>query len=364
MQTKKKLHPSAAVRNLKFHQAINEAIDICMTEDPRVYLIGLGVPDPKGVFGTTLGLQEKHGSHRVMDMPTAENGMTGVAIGSALVGMRPIMVHQRMDFALLAMDQIVNNAAKWFYMYGGKNSVPIVIRLIIGRGWGQGAQHSQSLQAWFAHIPGLKVVMPVTPYDVKGLLIASVEDNNPIIFIEHRWLHNTFGNVPAGIYRVPLGKARIARTGADATVVATSHMVIEALQAAQILSEVGVDLEVIDVRTVRPLDVDTIVESVTKTGHLLVADTGWKIGGFSAEIVSQVTELAFDSLKTSPKRLALSDCPIPTSQVLSKLCYPRAIDIVNEVCEMLDVSNSQIQIPSEISSIPLDIPNSSFAGPF
>ena len=188
-------------RELKFYQAINEAIDTCMAGDPSVYVMGLGTPDPKGVFGTTLGLAQKYGAERVMDIPTSENGMTGVAIGSALVGMRPIIVHQRIDFALLSIEQIVNQAAKWHYMFGGQMQVPLVIRMIIGRGWGQGPQHSQSLQAWFAHVPGLKVVMPSTPYDAKGLLISSIEDNSPVVFIEHRWLYNIAGNVPEGSYR-------------------------------------------------------------------------------------------------------------------------------------------------------------------
>ena len=230
-------------RELKFFQAINEAIDLCMAKDPAVYIMGLGVPDPKGVFGSTLGLQGKYGSTRVMDMPTSENGMTGVAIGSALVGMRPIMTHQRIDFALLAMEQIVNQAAKWHYMFGGRMSVPLVIRMIIGRGWGQGSQHSQSLQSWFAHIPGLKVVMPTTPYDAKGLLISSIEDNNPVVFIEHRWLYNISGHVPEGVYRVPLGQARVIKKGNDLTIVATSYMTLEALRAAEMLTEDGIRAE-------------------------------------------------------------------------------------------------------------------------
>src|ERR1700712_4498681 len=178
-------------RQRKFFEAVNEALDQCMTADPNVYVMGLGVPDPKGIFGTTLGLQAKHGAQRVMDMPTSENGMTGVAIGSALVGMRPVMVHQRFDFALLALEQIVNQAAKWSYLFAGQR-VPITIRLIVGRGWGQGPQHSQSLHAWLAHVPGLKVAMPATPSDAKGLLVAAIEDNNPVVVIEHRWLHQTF----------------------------------------------------------------------------------------------------------------------------------------------------------------------------
>ena len=259
-------------REIKFDQAINEAIDQCMAEDPAVYIMGLGVPDPKGIFGSTLGLQQKYGSARVMDMPTSENGMTGVAIGSALVGMRPIMAHQRIDFALLAVEQIVNQAAKWHYMFGGQMNVPLVIRMIIGRGWGQGPQHSQSLHAWFAHVPGLKVVMPTTPYDAKGLLIASVEDNNPVIFIEHRWLYNIVGHVPEEVYRVPLGRARVARQGKDLTIAAISYMVLEALRAADMLAADGIHAEVIDIRSLKPLDDELILKSVRKTGHLIVVE--------------------------------------------------------------------------------------------
>jgi len=262
------------IRQLKFFQALNEAIDLCMAMDPVVYVMGLGVPDPKGIFGTTLGLQQKYGSQRVMDMPTAENGMTGVAIGSALVGMRPILTHQRIDFALLAIEQMVNQAAKWHYMFGGQMRIPLVMRMIVGRGWGQGPQHSQSLQAWFAHVPGLKVVMPTTPYDAKGLLIASIEDNNPVVFIEHRWLYNITGHVPEGVYRVPLGRARVIRAGDDLTIAATSYMTLEALRAAEILAEDGVRAEIVDIRTLKPLDEGTILESVRKTGHLIVADAG------------------------------------------------------------------------------------------
>jgi len=350
-------------RELKFFQAVNEAIDLCMAKDPAVYIMGLGVPDPKGVFGTTLGLQQKYGSRRVMDMPTSEDGMTGVAIGSALVGMRPIMTHQRIDFAMLAMEQIVNQAAKWHYMFGGQASVPIVIRMIIGRGWGQGSQHSQSLQAWFAHIPGLKVVMPSTPYDVKGLLIASIEDNNPVIFIDHRWLYNITGNVPEGVYRVPLGRAKVVREGNDVTIVAASYMTLEALRAAQMLAEDGVRAEVIDMRTLRPLDDSLILESVGKTGRLIVADTGWKTVGFGAEIVARVAEAALGDLKSPPRRLALADCPTPTTPALANYYYPRAVHIVNTVRRMLGLGtdDSVLQVTT---GVPLDVPDISFTGPF
>ncbi len=350
-------------RELKYSQAIREATDQCLDRDSSVYLIGLGVPDPKGVFGTTLGLHEKYGAHRVMDMPTSENGMTGIAIGSALVGMRPIMVHQRVDFAILAMEQIVNQAAKWHYMFGGKMSVPMVIRMIVGRGWGQGPQHSQSLQSWFAHVPGLRVIMPTTPYDMKGLMVSSIEDNNPVICIEHRWLYNITGYVPEEIYRVSLGKARVMKEGEDLTIVAMSHMSLEALRAAELLEKEGFSIEVIDLRSLRPLDMPTVLESVRKTGHLLVADTSWKTGGFAGEIVSRVTEEAFGSLKAAPRRIALPDCPAPTSPSLANSFYPRTVDIIESIRKVL---GSEKDFPVLAIETPdyMDVPDPSFVGPF
>ncbi len=350
-------------RELKFFDAINEAIDLCMAKDSAVYVMGLGVPDPKGIFGSTLGLQQKYGSMRVMDMPASENAMTGVAIGSALVGMRPIMTHQRVDFALLAVEQIVNQAANWHYMFGGKMSIPLVLRMIIGRGWGQGPQHSQSLQAWFAHVPGLKVVMPTTPYDAKGLLISSVEDNNPVIFIEHRWLYNTIGHVPEEVYRVPLGQGKVVRDGSDVTIATTSYMTLEALRAAEILAADGISAEVIDVRTLKPLDKSLIRESVGKTGRLIVADTGWKTGGFSAEIVAQIAEEAFSDLKSPPQRVALPDCPTPTTPALANHYYPRAIHIVATARRMMGLSAGEV-VSDVTAPVPLDVPDVSFTGPF
>ena len=350
-------------RKLRFFQATKEAVDLCMAKDPAVYVMGLGVPDPKGIFGTTLGLQQKYGSARVMDMPASENGMTGVAIGSALVGMRPIITHQRLDFALLAVEQIVNQAANWHYMFGGKTSIPLVIRMIIGRGWGQGAQHSHDLQAWFAHIPGLKVVMPATAYDAKGLLISSIEDNNPVIFMEHRWLFNITDYVPEGIYHVPLGRARLVREGTDVTVAATSYMTVEALRASKMLTEDGVSMEVIDIRSLRPLDDSLILESVRKTGRLIVADSGWKAVGFSAEIVARVVESALGALKSPPKRVGLPDCPTPTTPALANQYYPRAVHIVATAKRMLGIvaDDDVLQAPT---STPLDIPDPDFIGPF
>lgn len=346
---------------IKFSEAIREALDFCLTNDPAVYLMGLGVPDPKGIFGTTLGLQEKYGKDRVMDMPTSENGMTGIAIGSTLMGMRPVMVHQRIDFAVLAMEQIVNQAAKWHYMFGGKMNIPLTIRFLIGRGWGQGTQHSQSLQSWFAHIPGLKVVMPATPADAKNLLIASINDNNPVMFLEHRWLYNIKGIVPEKITRELLGKSKIVREGTDVTIAALSYMTLEALRAADYLAEEGVSAEVIDIRCLRPFDSATLLESVRKTGRLIMADTGWATAGFSAEVLALAAEHAFSDLKCAPKRLTLPDCPIPSTPALANECYPRANEIAAAACEMVKARKaySYRKLPGL-----LDIPDPSFTGPF
>ena len=350
------------MRNLKFYEAIREATAISLQDDPSVYLIGLGVPDPKGIFGTTEGLQSQFGSDRVMDMPISENGMTGVAIGSALVGMRPILTHQRVEFALLSMEQIVNQAAKWFHMTAGKNNIPLVIRMIIGRGWGQGAQHSQSLESWFAHIPGLKVVMPATPYDAKGLLISAVEDNNPVIFMEHRWLHNTFGEVPEKKYKVPIGEAKIINKGSDITIVSHSYMSIEALKSAKILKKHNVSCEIVDLRSLRPLDVNTIITSVKKTKRLLVVDNGWTKFGVSAEIISSITEKIFSDLKSAPKRIGIEDVPIPSTRALAVHSYPTPSKIINAVSDLIGVEINLTE--EEKKQDPLDIPDQNFTGPF
>lgn len=350
------------MRQLKFSQAINEALDLCLGADPSVYVVGLGVPDPKGVFGSTIGLAQKYGEQRVMDMPTSENAMTGIVLGSAVVGMRPVLTHQRVDFALLSLDQIVNQAAKWHYMFGGRLRAPLVIRMIVGRGWGQGPQHSQSLQAWFAHIPGLKVVMPATAHDAKGLLIASIEDDNPVVFLEHRWLYNLVDRVPEGMYRVALGEARVVREGADVTIVASSYMTIEALHAAELLAGRGRRAEVIDLRTISPWDEEKVLESVRKTGRLIVADTGTRTVGFSAEVVARVVESAFEALKSPPVRIALPDCPTPTSPAIANHYYPRAIDIAAAADRMFGTMREPVAMT--VSDTPLDIPDPTFTGPF
>lgn len=350
-------------RVLNYAKAIHEALTLALRQDKRVICYGLGVDDPKGIFGTTLGLQQEFGPERVFDMPTSESAMTGVAIGAALNGVRPVMTHQRLDFFLLAMDQLVNNAAKWFYMFGGQRSVPVTIRLILGRGWGQGPTHSQNLQAWFAHVPGLKVVMPAFPGDAKGLLLSSIFDDNPVVFLEHRWLHNVEGIVPEGDYRVPIGKARRVAEGDDLTIVSMSYMTVEALHAVEHLVSAGVSCDLIDLRTIQPLDWDAVFESVRRTGRVLVLDTASAMGSVAGEIVARVSMECFASLKQPPMRLAMPDYPVPTSPVLSAGYYKRAEDIVDVVGGMLgkDLKADALRLGR---TTPHDVPGEWFKGPF
>ena len=351
------------MRELTYAEAIREAFAVALERDPRVMLIGLGVPDPKGFFGTTTDLQQKFGAERVMDMPCAENGLTGVALGAALNGLRPVINHQRLDFALLAMDPMCTQAAKWSYMFGGAMKMPVVFRMILGRGWGQGPQHSQCLHSWFAHIPGLKVVMPSTPHDAKGLLIAAIEDDNPVVFLEHRWLHHTKGHVPTGHYTVPIGPARQVRSGKDVTIVALSYMVLEAIDAAEKLARLGIEADVIDLRTLRPLDQTLILESVRKTGRLVVADTGWALAGMSAEIIATASVGAFGSLKAAPRRVCFPDCPTPTGPSLAAAYYPRAGHIIAAARATLGLpaDDADLAVPADVE---LDKPNPAFTGPF
>ena len=351
-------------RLITYAEALREAIEISMANDSRVFIIGEGVPDPKHIFGTTQGLKEKFGNDRVMDMPVSENGLTGICIGAAISGMRPILTHQRMDFSLLSVEQIINNAAKWYFMFGGQVSVPLVIRMMIGRGWGQGAQHSQSLQALFAHIPGLKVIMPATAHDAKGLLTSAIEDNNPVISLEHRWLFNLQDEVPILKYTIPIGKGNILHKGTDITIVATSYSAIESLTVALALEKKGIEVEVVDLRSLRPLDEKLIIRSVAKTGRLLVVDTGWTMYGITGEIISKVVEKIFDKLKVPPKRLALPDIPIPSAPNLTKGFYPDKYDIAATVLRMLGKSTSKVSQLFPFSTTPHDVPDMTFKGPF
>lgn len=307
-------------RMITYSQALREATELEMARDPSVFVMGQGVDDFKGIYGTTLGLADRFGAERVFDTPLSEEGMTGVAIGAALSGMRPIHTHIRMDFMLLAMNQIVNIAAKARYMWGGGASVPLVIRAVIGRSWGQGAQHSQALHSLFMHLPGLRVVAPTTAYDAKGLLIESIRCNDPVIFIEHRMIHFLEGHVPEGEYTVPFGQARVLAEGKDVTIVGVSHGVVECMRARTRLAEVGIEAEVIDPVSLSPLDVDAIAASVEKTGRLLVVDTGWTFCGASAEIVTSVLEKLGKSVPFARMGFAPTVCP--TAKTLENLFYP------------------------------------------
>lgn len=351
------------MKNKSFASGINEAINLALSIDKNSICYGLGVTDPKAIFGTTAGLEEKYSSKRVFDMPTSENAMTGVAIGAALGGVRSIMTHQRTDFFLLAMDQLVNGAAKYYYMFGGKTPIPITIRLIIGRGWGQGPTHSQNLHAWFAHIPGLKVVMPSSPSDAKGLLLSSIFDNNPVIFLEHRWLHNSIGDIPEGDYRVPLGKAATIHSGTDITIVSSSYMVIEAIHASNYLKDKKISCDLIDLRTIKPMDWLTISKSIKKTGRLLVVDSGFTTGSISGDIISGVLDRNWNDFKCAPQRLAMPDVPEPTSPALTKGFYVRAKDIAQKVLTMCN-HNISMGPKDLVEPEPHDVPGNWFTGPF
>ena len=340
---------SSPNRKLSYSLAINEALHQMMSTDSGVFLIGQGVKSPWYVGNTAQGLLERFGPERVIDTPISENAMTGTAVGAALAGMRPVAVHPRMDFMLYAFDPIINEAANWFYMNGGRRSAPVVIWGIINRGGEQAAQHSQALHAMFAHAPGLKVVMPSTPYDAKGLMIAAIRDDNPVIYIDDRWLYNDEADVPEEVYEVPIGKAAVRREGGDVTIVAISYMSVQALLAAETLARKGIEAEVIDLRTLKPLDEETILASVRKTGCLVVADVGWLSFGASAEIVARITEKAFASLKAPVRRVALPDTPAPMSAPLEKAYYPMAQEIVSAVESVIAYKPAWIGVDEKIN---------------
>ena len=323
------------MRQITYGEAIREATFQLMEEDPKVILIGQDVTSPWYVGNTCNDLLNHFGKERVIDTPVSEGAVTGVAIGAALAGLKPILVHPRMDFMYLAYDQIINQAANWHYMFGEQLNVPLTIRGIINRGGEQGAQHSQDLHSIFAHIPGLKVVMPCTPYDAKGLLISSIKDKNPVVYIDDRWLYNIEGEVPEEIYEVPIGKGIIRKEGRDVTIAGLGYIVSEALDAAKNLLKVGIDCEIIDLRSAKPYDKDMITESVKKTGKLLVVDGGWKTCGYSAEIISEVMENVFLYLKAPPSRLTLPDIPAPASLKLEENYYPKAEQIVEAILEII-----------------------------
>ncbi len=320
----------AAVRELSYSQAIQEAMAIALENDPRVFLMGEDIGVYGGAFQVTGDLVERFGADRVIDMPISELGGAGVAVGAAVTGMRPIFEFQFSDFATLAMEQIVNQAAKMRFMLGGEVSVPVVMRFPAGSGTGAAAQHSQSLEAWLAHVPGLKVIQPATPHDAKGMLLAAVQDPDPVMIFEHKLLYKMKGEVPAGHYTVPIGKAEVRKAGTDATIVATSIMVHKALDAAAQLMSEGIDVEVIDLRTIRPIDRETVIASVKKTSRLLCVYEAVKTLGIGAEISAMIAESeAFDYLDAPIVRLGGSESPIPYNPELEKAAVPQVPDIVS-----------------------------------
>jgi len=311
-------------RVISYAQALNEALELALGSEPSVFVLGQGVDDPSAMFGVTKGLQAKFGPERVFDTPVSEEGMMGVCTGAAMRGMRPVYMHNRPDFILLAFNQLVTHAAKYHYMDNGQTNVPMVVWAAIGRGWGSGAQHSQAIQGLLLGVPGLKIVMPSTPYDAKGLLLAAIEDNNPVLVFEHRWLMRKSGLVPEGYYKVPLGQGICRRPGRDLTVVGASHAVELAFQAAKLVATEGIDVEVIDLRTVKPIDEELIGLSLKKTGRLLAVDTGWAKGGVCAELCCLAAENWFHHLKGPVRRVGLPDIPTPAGFALEQHYYPNA----------------------------------------
>ena len=320
---------------ISYSQALRDALREEMQRDADVFLIGEDIGVHGGAFGVSRGLLDEFGPQRVVTTPISEAAIVGAAVGAAVVGCRPVAEIMYMDFITIAMDQIVNQAAKMRYMFGGKARLPLVIRTPGGAGRGNAAQHMQSLEAWFVHVPGLKVAMPSTPRDAKGLLKSSIRDDNPVIFVENKLLYATQGEVPHGEYLIPLGQAEIKRPGRDVTVVATSRMVLLALRAAQRLAEEGIEVEVIDPRTLVPLDIETIVESVKRTNHVLIVHEACERCGVGAEIVAQIQERAFDWLDAPIKRLANPNVPIPFARNLEALAIPDEERIAAAVRELL-----------------------------
>jgi acetoin:2,6-dichlorophenolindophenol oxidoreductase subunit beta len=327
------------MRSLTYAQAMREAHAQLLESDPRVFVIGQGLWSP-WYAGTSLkDLDKEFGRDRIIDSPVSENAVTGAAVGAAICGMRPIVFHPRMDFMLLAMDPIVNQAANWSYLFSGSISAPVVIRASVNRGGEQGAQHSQALHAMFMHVPGIKVVMPATAMDAKGLLIAAVNDGNPVMYIDDRWLYDIASEVPEEMYMTPIGKAIVRREGADLTIVGISYMAHQAVIAGQKLADAGIDAEVIDLRSLKPWDQDCVLSSVRKTGRLVIADGAWKTAGAAAEIAATAASEAFGFLKAPIQRVCLPDAPAPTSLAQEAAYFISADDIVRTASEVMEQGN-------------------------
>ena len=320
-------------RVLSYMEALHEALSLALELDPKVLILGQGVNDPKGMFGVTTGLHEKFGKDRVFDTPLSEEGMTGICTGASMNGLRPVYMHNRPDFLLLAFNQIVSHASKIHYMDNGETNVPLVIWSAIGRGWGSGYQHSQPIQGLLLGVPGLKIVMPSTPHDAKGLMLSAIADNNPVLIFEHRWSMRNKGVVPEGAYKISLGKGIYRRKGNDLTIVGTSHILELAIKAADELE--GITADVIDLRTIKPLDEKIIIDSLQKTGRILIVDTGWEMGGVCAEIGCMVAEKGFSFLKGPVRRLGLSDIPSPAGFTLEQYYYPDVKKITHVIKDMV-----------------------------
>lgn len=345
-------------RKITYCQAINEALAQEMERDSSVFVYGIGVPDHKGIFGSTLGLAKRFGKSRCFDTPLSEDSLTGFGVGAAINGLRPIHVHMRVDFFILAMNQLANTVSSYRYLMGGKLKVPMVMRAVIGRGWGQGCQHSKSIYSVFAHIPGLKVVMPTTSMDAKGLLISAIREDNPVIIIEHRWLYWQKGEVPQKPFTIPLGEPNILQRGKDVTIVACSWMNVEALKAREILARRGVSVEIVDPRIIAPLNDEVIVKSVKKTGRCIVADNDWLHCGFSAEVAARVAQKCFDKLKYPVQRIGFAPTPCPTARHLEDEFYPNAINIIRTIEKMLKLK------PIDLSKEEFYSYENKFKGPF
>ena len=333
-------------RIISYRQAINEALHQEMERDKSVFVYGLDIDDHKRTFGSGVGLLERFGPKRYFSTPLSEDAMMGLGIGAALNGLRPVNVHIRVDFLLLTMNQLANMAVSLCYGSNGKLSVPLVIRAVIGRGWGPGFQHSKTLQSIFAHIPGLKVVMPTTPHDAKGILISAIRDDNPVLILEHRLLYYQEGPVPKELFTVPLDKSNVLISGNDITIAATSWMNVEAFAAAKIMQKRNVGVEIIDIRSIAPLDDEPIAASARKTGHLIVADYDWLHCGLSAEVATRVYEKCMHSLRSPITRIGFAPTPCPTTRPLENLFYPNAETLVRAIeqklgLERADLSNEE-----------------------
>jgi acetoin:2,6-dichlorophenolindophenol oxidoreductase subunit beta len=323
------------IRSINYTQALNEALDIALAKMPEVFILGQGATDPGAMFGVCKNLENKHGGLRVFDTPVSEEGLTGFCVGAAMSGLRPVYLHNRPDFLLLTFNQLVTHAAKYHYMSNGLHKVPMVVWSAIGRGWGSGAQHTQAIQGLLMGVPGLKIVMPSTAYDAKGLMLAAIEDNNPVIIFEHRWLMKKSGSVPAEYYTVPLSKAAIRKSGSDLTIIGSSLILDQALEVAFELEAQGISVEVVDLRTLWPWDEETVCASVSKTGRALIVDTGWELGGVCAEIGFVITERCFGKLKRAPERLGLPQCPTPSSHILENAYYPNKDKIKAKIISLM-----------------------------